>query len=104
MLKRIATSDVKLGMYLHSMEGAWLSHPFWRTRFVLADPADLVALKASAVQAVWIDASKGADVPDPEPAKPSPQRSPPPSLAPARPHRCAGSGTASARGTHLDRI
>ena len=62
MLKRIATSDVKLGMYLHSMEGAWLSHPFWRTRFVLADPADLVALKASAVQAVWIDASKGADV------------------------------------------
>ena len=85
MLKRIATSDVKLGMYLHSMEGAWLSHPFWRTRFVLADPADLVALKASAVQAVWIDASRGADVPDPEPAKPSPQRSPPPSLAPAAP-------------------
>ena len=59
MLKKIPTADVKLGMYLQSMEGAWLSHPFWKTKFVLTDPADLVALKASGVPAVWIDVSKG---------------------------------------------
>jgi HD-GYP domain-containing protein (c-di-GMP phosphodiesterase class II) len=63
MLKKIRTADVRLGMFLQALEGAWLSHPFWKTRFVLADPADLAALKASGVPAVWIDVSKGGDVP-----------------------------------------
>lgn len=62
MLKKIATTEVRLGMYLQAMEGAWLSHPFWKTKFVLTDPADLAALKASGVPAVWIDNSKGDDV------------------------------------------
>lgn len=62
MLKKIATTEVRLGMYLQAMEGAWLSHPFWKTKFVLTDPADLAALKASGVPAVWIDDSKGEDV------------------------------------------
>ena len=72
MLKKIATTDVRLGMYLQAMEGAWLSHPFWKTKFVLTDPADLAALKASGVPAVWIDNEKGVDVADAEPAKVSP--------------------------------
>ena len=55
-------------MYLQSMEGAWLSHPFWKTKFVLTEPADLTALKASGVPAVWIDISKGDDVAAAEPA------------------------------------
>ena len=62
MLKKIATTEVRLGMYLQAMEGAWLSHPFWKTRFVLTDAADLAALKASGVPAVWIDDSRGEDV------------------------------------------
>lgn len=62
-------------MYLQAMEGAWLSHPFWKTRFLLTDPADLAALHASGVPGVWIDVSKGvdtvaADVPAPVPAVP----------------------------------
>ena len=72
MLKKIPTTDARLGMYLQAMEGAWLSHPFWKTKFVLTEPADLAALKASGVPAVWIDISKGGDVVDIEPAKPSP--------------------------------
>lgn len=72
MLKKIPTNDARLGMYLQAMEGAWLSHPFWKTKFVLTDPADLAALQASGVPAVWIDVSKGADVAVIEPAKPSP--------------------------------
>ncbi|MCV2349193.1 HD-GYP domain-containing protein [Paucibacter sp. Y2R2-4] len=62
MLKRIPTEQVELGMYLQSMEGSWLSHPFWKTKFVLRDAADLAALKNSGVPAVWIDVSKGGDV------------------------------------------
>ncbi|MEO6280129.1 HD-GYP domain-containing protein [Roseateles sp.] len=72
MLKKIPTTEVRLGMYLQAMEGAWLSHPFWKTKFVLTDPADLAALQASGVSTVWIDVSAGADVAVVEPAKPSP--------------------------------
>lgn len=68
MLKKIAITEVRLGMYLQAMEGAWLSHPFWKTKFVLTDPADLAALKASGVPAVWIDNSRGEDVAPTPPA------------------------------------
>lgn len=62
MLKKIPTADVSLGMFIQSLEGPWLSHPFWKTKFVIRDPADLAALKGSGVPAVWIDVSKGSDV------------------------------------------
>ena len=93
MLKKIPTAQVKLGMYLQAMDGPWLSHPFWRTRFVLTDPADLSALLSSGVPAVWIDVGKGDDVaqtaapspaaaPAPVAAAPAPQ--PPEPVAPAQ--------------------
>jgi len=62
VLKKISTPDVQLGMFLQSLEGPWLSHPFWKTRFLLRDQADLDALHKSGVPAIWIDISKGADV------------------------------------------
>ena len=68
MLKKILTTDVTLGMYLQSLEGPWLSHPFWKTKFVLNDPADLATLKGSPVPSVWIDISKGCDLDGPAPA------------------------------------
>jgi HD-GYP domain-containing protein (c-di-GMP phosphodiesterase class II) len=66
-LKRIPVSQVQLGMHLHSLEGEWLDHPFWKTKFVLKDPADLRKLLDSRVQACWIDPGRGLDVPAPEP-------------------------------------
>jgi putative nucleotidyltransferase with HDIG domain len=84
MLKKVATTEVRLGMYLQAMEGAWLSHPFWKTKFVLTDPADLAALKASGVPAVWIDDSKGEDVaPVPAPAPAVVVETVAPAVAPA---------------------
>jgi putative nucleotidyltransferase with HDIG domain len=92
MLKKIAVSDVTLGMYLQSLEGSWLSHPFWKTKFVLTDPADLAALQGSGVPAVWIDVSKGSDVGGGEPAPaaaPAPEPRievlPPPPVSPPPP-------------------
>ncbi|MFG6429414.1 HD-GYP domain-containing protein [Roseateles sp. LYH14W] len=90
MLKKIPTSEARLGMYLQAMEGAWLSHPFWKTKFVLTEPADLAALQASGVPAVWIDISKGADVAAPEPVAPiekaaAPAVSAPPPAQPQQP-------------------
>ncbi|WP_457354502.1 HD-GYP domain-containing protein [Roseateles sp. P5_D6] len=85
MLKKISTSDVRLGMYLQAMEGAWLSHPFWKTKFVLTDAADLAALQASGVSAVWIDVSKGGDVAAPAPIAAVTVASPPTPPATAAP-------------------
>lgn len=62
MLKKIAVQDVRLGMYIHAFAGSWLDHPFWRSKFLLEDPADLQLVRQSAVREVWIDVSKGADV------------------------------------------
>lgn len=62
MLKKIAVRDLRLGMHLHGFEGAWLDHPFWKTKFILDDPADLRAALASKVSECWIDVSRGGDV------------------------------------------
>ena len=66
MLKKIPVNALRLGMHLHAMEGSWLSHPFWRSKFVLTDEADLGALRASGMSHCWIDSSKGLDVAAPE--------------------------------------
>lgn len=62
MLKKVPTVQVSLGMFIHALDGPWLSHPFWKTKFVLQEQADLAALRGSKVPAVWIDVSKGLDV------------------------------------------
>ncbi|MBV8125953.1 MAG: HD-GYP domain-containing protein, partial [Paucibacter sp.] len=61
MLKEIATAEVRIGMYLQRLEGPWLDHPFWKTKFLIRDQADLNALRDSKIKTVWIDASKGLD-------------------------------------------
>ena len=76
MLKKIPVEDLRLGMHLHAMCGAWLDHPFWRTKFILRDPADLEKLRASSVKEVWIDAAKGRDV-EPVAAGVAPRRDAP---------------------------
>ena len=80
MLKKIAVSDLRLGMHLHALEGSWLAHPFWRTKFVLTGEADLRAVLGSGVRECWIDSSRGVDVRSAEPATPVPVT---PALAPA---------------------
>lgn len=62
MLKKIDVSDLRLGMHLHALEGPWLAHPFWRTKFLLADEADLRAVLGSGVRECWIDPGQGLDV------------------------------------------
>ena len=71
MLKKIRTQDVKLGMFLHKLDGSWFSHPFWKRKMLLDDPEQLADLHASKVEWVTIDVSRGADV---APAQPAPSR------------------------------
>lgn len=72
MLKKITVDQVRLGMHLHALEGAWIDRPFWKTRFVVSDPADLRKLRDSQLREVWIDVSKGLDVAPAEPATAAP--------------------------------
>jgi HD-GYP domain-containing protein (c-di-GMP phosphodiesterase class II) len=68
MLKRVAVSDVKLGMFIHKMEARWFDHPFWKSRFLLDDSDDLHELRSSRIKSVIIDTAKGADI-APRPAE-----------------------------------
>ena len=49
-LKKIPVQQVRLGMHLHEMCGAWLDHPFWKTKFVIEDVADLEKLQRSSIR------------------------------------------------------
>ncbi|MFO1339383.1 MAG: HD-GYP domain-containing protein [Burkholderiaceae bacterium] len=99
MLKKITVHQVRVGMHLHALDEPWMDHPFWKTRFVIKDPADLDKLRASGLAGVWIDVSKGLDVaPEPSaeaaPPPPAGHRAPPapasaPALAPQPPPRPA---------------
>ena len=62
MLKKIRVDQVRLGMHLHALEGAWMDHPFWKTRFIIRDDEQLKKLQDSVIQEVWIDPEKGLDV------------------------------------------
>ena len=90
MLKRIEISELRLGMHLHAFDGPWMDHPFWRTRFVVDDEADLRKARSSAVRHVWIDVAQGLDVAPSALPKPQPNVSvavpaPAPAPAPAAP-------------------
>ena len=80
-LKKIPVTHLRLGMHLHAFEGNWLDHPFWKSRFVLRDVADLQRVRVSRVSECWIDTSRGVDVLRPEaPTAPAPPSEPVPGL------------------------
>ena len=83
MLKKVRVNDMRLGMHLHELCGSWIDHPFWKTQFVLRDPADLAKLRASGVQECWIDVAKGLDVVERGPDV-APLRSPPAASIPGK--------------------
>lgn len=89
MLKRVETSELRLGMFIQKLEGSWFKHPFWKSKFLLEEMWMLEALQGSAVDAVIIDTERGLNnVPEREVAlagntAPQQQRGMP--LVPARP-------------------
>src|ERR1700712_1594181 len=45
-------------MFIQSLEGSWLDHPFWKSKFLLTEADDLRALQSSGVESVWVDRDK----------------------------------------------
>ena len=63
MLKRIGVDQLTVGMHIKEFCGSWMEHPFIRSSFVLSNAKDLQTIRASSIREVWIDSSKGLDVP-----------------------------------------
>lgn len=63
MLKHVALSDLEQGMYVQKMLGSWFDHPFWKKQFLIEDAEKLAILKASNLDGVIIDTSKGKPAP-----------------------------------------
>jgi len=86
MLVKVASGDLRVGMYVASVDGAWIHNPFWRSSFMLSDRRQIARLVESGVEFVTIDTGKGAGpaaLPGPSaetPAAPAP-------LVPARRER-----------------
>jgi putative nucleotidyltransferase with HDIG domain len=73
MLKKITITDVRIGMFVASVEGPWFNHSLWKTRFLVKDGETLSRLQGSGVKELWIDTSKGRDVDQPrQPVEPTP--------------------------------
>lgn len=64
MLKLISIHQLQMGMYIHQFCGSWLDHSFWKAGFVLDSHADLQRLRSSNLSSLWIDTSKGGDLPE----------------------------------------
>ncbi len=67
MLKTIPVYQVRMGMFIHSLKGPWIDHPFWKNAFMLEDANDLNKLQSSGIKEIVIDTSKGLDVVDDPP-------------------------------------
>ncbi len=59
-LKKIPVAELKVGMYLYALSGSWVEHPFWRSKFIIEDPNDILMIEKSPVQDAWIDVEKSA--------------------------------------------
>jgi len=67
MPKKIQVAQLRVGMYLQGLDGSWLDHPFWRTKFLIRTEAELNKLRECGVSECWIDPSKGEDAVQPVP-------------------------------------
>ena len=62
MLKKIDSSQLRLGMAIHDLDCGWMEHPFVRAKFVLTSDEEIRKITRAGIRNVVIDCSKGLDV------------------------------------------
>ena len=62
MLKKVDSSQLKVGMYIHDLSCDWMTHPFVRNRFVIATHDEIAKIIKAGIHDVVIDSEKGLDV------------------------------------------
>ncbi|WP_115561447.1 HD-GYP domain-containing protein [Xanthomonas arboricola] len=61
MLRTIDSDQLRPGMYVYKLLGAWVHHPFWKTSF-LVDSDDVDKIHGSRIEQLVIDTARGLDV------------------------------------------
>ena len=64
MLKKVDSSQLKVGMYIHDLSCDWMTHPFVRNRFLLSSEDEIRKILNAGIHDVVIDNTKGLDVQD----------------------------------------
>nr|WP_315221985.1 HD-GYP domain-containing protein [uncultured Duganella sp.] len=64
MLKKVDSSQLKVGMYIHDLSCDWMTHPFVRNRFLLTSEDEIRKILNAGIHDVVIDSGKGLDVED----------------------------------------
>jgi hypothetical protein len=62
MIKTIASSQLKKGMYIHELECSWIKHPFARNQFKIQQQGDIKKIQSVGIKSLKIDTSKGLDL------------------------------------------
>jgi HD-GYP domain-containing protein (c-di-GMP phosphodiesterase class II) len=62
MLKKIDSSQLRVGMAIHALDCGWMEHPFVRNRFVVTTEDEVRKVVNAGIRGVTIDCSKGMDV------------------------------------------
>ncbi|MCL1893200.1 MAG: HD-GYP domain-containing protein [Holophagaceae bacterium] len=61
MIKKVNTSDLKVGMFIHDLNVPWLQHNFASNRFMLLTEKQIEKIVKLQISDVLIDTSKGRD-------------------------------------------
>jgi HD-GYP domain-containing protein (c-di-GMP phosphodiesterase class II) len=64
MLKKIDSSQLKVGMFIHDLSCDWMTHPFVRSRFEISTEQEIRKIIDAGIHDVVIDSSRGLDVQD----------------------------------------
>jgi len=64
MLKKVDSSQLKVGMYIHDLSCDWMTHPFVRNRFKISSEDEIRKIIHAGIHDVVIDSGKGLDVED----------------------------------------
>ena len=64
MLKKVDSSQLRVGMFIHDLDCGWMDHPFLRNRFAITSEDEIRKILASGIRSVTIDCTRGLDLAD----------------------------------------
>jgi hypothetical protein len=59
MIKKIQTSELRIGMFVHDLDCRWMDHPFVKNRFAIDTPQVIQKIASAGIRMVYIDTDKG---------------------------------------------
>lgn len=64
MLKKVDSSQLKVGMYIQDLSCDWMTHPFVRNRFLITKEDEIRKILHAGIHDVVIDSARGLDIED----------------------------------------